>query len=72
MRNASATTRGCHARAAAFRPYAEELRLRPRTQIFNAHWRGVSKHEGAASSPFETRARMSEFVQPPQHARSSG
>jgi hypothetical protein len=40
----------------------------PRTQIFNARWRGVSKHEGAASSPFETRARMSEFVQPPQHA----
>jgi hypothetical protein len=43
-----------------------------RTQIFNARWRGVSKHEGAASSPFEARAYMSEFVQPPQHACSSG
>jgi hypothetical protein len=72
MRNASASTRGCHARAAAFRPHAEERAFGPRTQIFNTRWRGVSKHESAASSPFEARAYMSEFVQLPQHARSSG
>jgi hypothetical protein len=44
----------------------------PRSQIFNALWRGVSKHEGTPSSPFETRARTFEVVEPLQHARSSG
>jgi hypothetical protein len=43
-----------------------------RTQIFHALRRGVSKHAGTLSSPFETRARTLDVVQPLQHARSSG
>jgi hypothetical protein len=43
-----------------------------RTQIFHALRRGVSKHAGTLSSPFETRARTFDVVQPLQHARSSG
>jgi hypothetical protein len=43
-----------------------------RAQICNALRRGVSKHAGTLSSPFETRARTFDVVQSLQHARSSG
>jgi hypothetical protein len=44
----------------------------PRTRIYHALRRGVSKHAGTLSSPFETRARTFDFVEALQHARSSG
>jgi len=42
------------------------------TRIFHVRRRGVSKHEGRPSSPFETRACTFDFVEALQQARSSG
>src|SRR5262245_65085122 len=43
------------------------------TRVFDALWRGVSKHEGCTAAPsFETRARPFELRGIFRHARSSG